>query len=194
MQSPPSQAIPQAPLNQTSREQSLWSQIRIILTRVISEVSWDKEFLSHEVPAQTQQGRQIASEGDELSQTAGLLLSNISQEYESNPKFKQSAFLGLMQKLRDREVIVEGNEMVENLNPVETSTSHANNKGKAREIVQPQRSDGSGLMNVDGAGYITREVRERLGMLNGVDGPLPLWNEPMTGIKLVHVRRAKKKC
>jgi len=47
---------------------------------------------------------------DELAQTAANLLERVSDNQTS--KFKNSAFLGLMRQLADREVRVEGDKMV----------------------------------------------------------------------------------
>jgi len=78
-------------------------------------ISWDKEFSELErstvqrEETVTQQTSQF--ESDELARTAGLLLDNV--KHEQNPKFQNSQFLGLMKQLRDGEMIVEGNQMVE---------------------------------------------------------------------------------
>ncbi|KAF1356131.1 hypothetical protein BDV97DRAFT_392 [Delphinella strobiligena] len=58
-----------------------------------------------------QQQDQPTRADDELAQTAADLLDKISHERSS--KFQNSAFLGLMRKLADREVKVEGDKMVE---------------------------------------------------------------------------------
>ncbi|KAG6903102.1 hypothetical protein C0995_006289 [Termitomyces sp. Mi166 len=87
------------------------------------EISWDKEFNNQEaaliqtpsVQEQVQSDqnvRQISVDNDDLARTAGLLLENVRNE--QNPKFQNSQFLNLMRKLRDRDIIVEGNQMVEN--------------------------------------------------------------------------------
>jgi hypothetical protein len=52
-------------------------------------------------------------EADLLAQTAGDLFDRLQHEQETNEKFRNSTFMALMKKLRDREVIVSGNEMVE---------------------------------------------------------------------------------
>lgn len=81
----------------------------------------------------TQQIENQASyiEQDDLARTAGMLLETIKDS--QNPKFQNSAFMGLMEQLRDRKVVVEGNQMVEN-----TDTSYApgstSSKGKGRAI------------------------------------------------------------
>jgi peroxin-5 len=87
---------------------------------------WDREFSSQETLlaappiAQAQEApqildaQQVAQEGDELARTAGLLLETVRDDIAQNPKFQKSEFLGLMRGLRDREVVVEGNDMVAN--------------------------------------------------------------------------------
>jgi peroxin-5 len=47
---------------------------------------------------------------DELARAAGSLIQAVQNE--QNPKFQNSAFLGLMRQLRDGEVTVEGDKMV----------------------------------------------------------------------------------
>lgn len=56
---------------------------------------------------------------DDLSATAGLLIS--STQHVKNPKFQNSDFMKLMRGLRDREVVVDGNDMVK----TETKTSYS---------------------------------------------------------------------
>ena len=50
-------------------------------------------------------------DASELARTAGELLE--SMKYERSQKFEKSNFLSLMRQLRDREVQVEGDEIVE---------------------------------------------------------------------------------
>lgn len=52
-------------------------------------------------------------DGDLLSRTAGELLNNVSHDLQSNDKMRNSSFMRLMQKLRDKEVTVEGDQMVD---------------------------------------------------------------------------------
>jgi len=52
-------------------------------------------------------------EADRLAQTAGELFDKLQHERDTNEKFRNSTFMALMKKLRDREVVVSGNEMVE---------------------------------------------------------------------------------
>lgn len=51
-----------------------------------------------------------AEDPDELSRTAGQLLESLASE--QSQKFKESNFLKLMRQLRDKEVEVEGGELV----------------------------------------------------------------------------------
>lgn len=48
---------------------------------------------------------------DELAKTAGQLLDSL--KHEQSQKFQQSSFLALMRQLRDKEVRVEGDKMVD---------------------------------------------------------------------------------
>ncbi|KAF5317247.1 hypothetical protein D9611_003865 [Ephemerocybe angulata] len=110
-------------------------------------ISWDREFSAQELnlapPAameemqQTLQQEQEATsrkefEGDELARTAGLLLEHI--KHEQNPKFAKSQFLGLMKQLRDGEVIVDGNKVVESDGTRTFTSTHVDVKGKGRAI------------------------------------------------------------
>lgn len=52
-------------------------------------------------------------EADQLAQTAGELFDRLQHERETDDKFRNSSFMALMKKLRDREVVVSGNDMVE---------------------------------------------------------------------------------
>ena len=62
-------------------------------------------------PEQQEEQRQPQHDDDEMAQTAGHLLERVSDN--TSEKFKNSQFLSLMRRLRDREVRVEGDKMVE---------------------------------------------------------------------------------
>ena len=51
------------------------------------------------------------NDADELARTAGQLLENL--KHDQSQKFQESNFLSLMRQLRDREVRVEGDKLVE---------------------------------------------------------------------------------
>ncbi|KAL8839487.1 MAG: hypothetical protein Q9170_001710 [Blastenia crenularia] len=57
------------------------------------------------------QERSDAQEADELSRTAGYLLENV--KHDQSAKFQGSNFLSLMRQLRDKEVKVEGDNIVQ---------------------------------------------------------------------------------
>ncbi|KAF8894037.1 hypothetical protein BD779DRAFT_1609638 [Infundibulicybe gibba] len=78
----------------------------------LNHLSWDKEFTTLEsnlVSTKSSRLRRSSHDGDELARTAGILLETVKNE--QNPKFQNSQFLGLMKQLRDRMVVVEGNQM-----------------------------------------------------------------------------------
>lgn len=103
---------------------------------------WDKEFQTHEASFREVTKEQSAvisslaeqtptmslAEQDDLAKTAGLLVDIVRDE--QNPKFKNSQFLNFMRKVRDGEVVVDGNDMVERS---ESSSIPADVKGKGKE-------------------------------------------------------------
>ncbi|KAI0812507.1 hypothetical protein BC629DRAFT_1473385 [Irpex lacteus] len=92
---------------------------------------WEEAFATHELPAASTEAVQEArahkaDDPDALARAAGSLMEAVQNE--ENPKFKNSAFLGLMKQLRDHEVTVEGDKMV----PKEgVSAQGINGKGRA---------------------------------------------------------------
>lgn len=81
-----------------------------------TEVNWEKEFAAQEEDwatefAEKEGINEDATNNDALARTAAMLLDSV--DINDNPKFKNSQFMSLMQKLRDREVHVEGDKMVE---------------------------------------------------------------------------------
>lgn len=95
---------------------------RIIFSSSASR--WDEAFLSHEAASsvaetvannavnEEQAPARRVEDSDELSRAAGALIEAVRTE--ENPKFANSAFLGLMKQLRDKEVVIEGDQMVPN--------------------------------------------------------------------------------
>ncbi|KAL9101464.1 MAG: hypothetical protein Q9163_003279 [Psora crenata] len=57
--------------------------------------------------------RNEAHEADELARTAGRLLENVRDD--KSKKFRESNFLSLMRQLRDREVKIDGDKIVDNV-------------------------------------------------------------------------------
>ncbi|KAF7315501.1 hypothetical protein MIND_00065400 [Mycena indigotica] len=96
------------------------------------QIIWDREFdaaMLQEAP-QVQDMKQITQDADELARTAGILLETVGEV--ANPKFKNSEFMGLMRGLRDRDIVVEGNDMVKN-----TGQTSIDVKGKGRAVNLP---------------------------------------------------------
>lgn len=88
---------------------------------------------------QSEQGQERAiHDDDQLAATAQELLEKVS--HDQSDKFKNSQFLSLMRKLRDREVRVEGDKMVET-----TSVSPASASSPTKPIyhypIRPIHSD-----------------------------------------------------
>lgn len=79
--------------------------------------------------AQKELSQQPDNDGDELARTAAVLLESVKNE--TNPKFQNSQFLGLMKQLRDGQMVVEGNQMVESDG---RTSSKVDVKGKGRAI------------------------------------------------------------
>ncbi|RHZ79596.1 hypothetical protein Glove_143g24 [Diversispora epigaea] len=78
----------------------------------LQENSWTTEFQQ-----QQQNDLEINSDSKtKLAETAGQLIESVASE--TNPKFKNSTFMNFMKKLRDHEVCIEGNKVVEQKEPV----------------------------------------------------------------------------
>lgn len=148
---PISKFVPQVPVHQIQHESVIHNTSGLYITpflhindsnNIYLAISWDKEFnaleshlvsssdpLSLEEIAQKESSQQPADD-DELARTAAVLLETVKDE--TNPKFQNSQFLGLMKQLRDGEMIVEGNQMVER--DGRTSSTKVDVKGKGRAI------------------------------------------------------------
>ncbi|KAJ1020781.1 hypothetical protein NDA16_004171 [Ustilago loliicola] len=74
-------------------------------------------------------------ERDELARTAGRLVSSV--EHDQSAKFKQSNFLDLMRKIRDKQAGIQGDNIVENAD-MDVSSSLDKGKGKARDLATGQ--------------------------------------------------------
>jgi len=59
------------------------------------------------------------TDADELARTAGLLLENVKDD--QSRKFQESSFLALMRQLRDKEIRVEGDKLVDVSMPSSTA-------------------------------------------------------------------------
>ncbi|KAK1146741.1 hypothetical protein N8T08_002814 [Aspergillus melleus] len=78
---------------------------------------------SDTIPQSNNDGTQTrANDADELARTAGNLLESVS--HDQSQKFRESNFLALMRRIRDREVHVEGDEFRETLQPLHPGGKH----------------------------------------------------------------------
>ncbi|CAD6566230.1 MAG: hypothetical protein ASARMPRED_008617 [Alectoria sarmentosa] len=68
-----------------------------------------------------------ADDGEELARTAGQLLENVKGD--QSQKFQESNFLSLMRQLRDKEVRVEGDKLVDVSQPLHPGGEHYPNDG-----------------------------------------------------------------
>ncbi|KZS93963.1 TPR-like protein [Sistotremastrum niveocremeum HHB9708] len=119
---------------------------------------------------------QAPIDADELSRTAASVLEAV--KHEQNPKFLQSSFFGLMRDVRDRQVVVEGNTLVEAslIESSEVSSSWAKDfnanaqkvdlKGKGKAVTQPMTNSGRGKSvhfdPLQGHTAVQREITEQV--------------------------------
>lgn len=81
---------------------------------------------------------------DALAKTAGLLLDSVDTH---NEKFKNSSFMQFMKRLRDQEVAIEGNKLVEQTTPVATATAAADWASSFHQQQHPQNDKGKAKAN-----------------------------------------------
>jgi peroxin-5 len=77
--------------------------------------------------------RMSSAELDDLARTAAMLMEAVKDE--ESPKFRNSSFMSLMKRLRDRELVVEGNDFRQASGSswaAEFGVSDRKDKGKAR--------------------------------------------------------------
>ena len=89
------------------KEMYPYEEIRVGSDRILDESMRDED------------DNKDKNDADELARTAGQLLDNV--KHDQSQKFQQSSFLSLMRQLRDREVHVEGDQLVD----VSLSHSHS---------------------------------------------------------------------
>ena len=87
--------------------------------RGLDQVFEDQQNIPVQQDKQEEQLEQSSKDDDELANTAAELLNKVS--HDTSTKFQNSAFLGLMRRLADREVKVEGDKMVEVRRPKQYS-------------------------------------------------------------------------
>lgn len=92
-----------------------------ILDAIEAEALAREKFEDQRLEEEKQDMRPPDLDEDELSRTAGELLDRVS--HDTSKKFQESNFLALMRRLRDREVRVEGDKMVEVRDPFLTNSA-----------------------------------------------------------------------
>ncbi|EJD02851.1 TPR-like protein [Fomitiporia mediterranea MF3/22] len=112
----------------------------------VSAASWDKEFQSHQaallsdltlqqrepLTGDHQDPAQIRGDADDLARTAALIVETV--QGEQNPKFKNSEFMRLMRGLRDGDIVVNGDDMVEKDEVRSENNIDVKGKGKERAM------------------------------------------------------------
>ncbi|OJD37790.1 peroxin 20 [Diplodia corticola] len=78
---------------------------------VLNETPQPLQHSVHEQQQQQQQQTPLNNDDEELARTAGQLVDSVS--HDTSQKFVQSRFLALMRQLRDHEVRVDGDKIVE---------------------------------------------------------------------------------
>lgn len=125
---------------QTSRELNATED----LLESVFEAGLSEDMLNEQAERQRQEQRELDRQNDdELAQTAANLLERVSDNQTS--KFKNSAFLGLMRQLADREIRVEGDKMV----PTNTHNDLSNNH--TSEMVDKDGQEVVSLLNQPGS-------------------------------------------
>ena len=106
-------------VSRNQEEQSSLNQRPESLLRDLQPPTLDRPMepiQDHQMPLEEQEAKQEerqqpSHDDEELARTAGQLLDSVS--HETNKKFQESNFLALMRRLRDYEVRVDGDKMVE---------------------------------------------------------------------------------
>jgi peroxin-5 len=102
----------------TQNEKDMFEQAFEQAKQNTQQVNWEQEFAAQESWAtefqeeqKEEQAKETFVDNGDLARTAAMLLDSV--DAEANPKFKNSQFMDLMRKLRDSEVTIEGDKMVE---------------------------------------------------------------------------------
>ncbi|PYH53148.1 protein pex20 [Aspergillus niger CBS 101883] len=101
--------------------------------QVVAESTEEKIKIGSDTIPQTDKNDQKArvNDADELARTAGQLLDSV--KHDQSQKFKESNFLALMRRIRDREVQVEGDEFREIPHPLHPGGKYYPERRKERQ-------------------------------------------------------------
>ncbi|CAO3563844.1 unnamed protein product [Mortierella alpina] len=127
---------------------------------------WAEEFSAQESNSVADQGNKEA-----LAKTAGLLLESVDPN--SNEKFKNSSFMNFMRRLRDQEVAIEGNKLVEQTAPVNATSAGGDwaasfnqqqqqNKGKGKAADWSSEFEGQQQQEQTGGSTWSTEFEKRI--------------------------------
>ncbi|MCJ1382639.1 hypothetical protein MMC17_005752 [Xylographa soralifera] len=114
-----------------------------------------------EEASELQEEHDPSREADELARTAGQLLDNLKDEHSQ--KFQNSSFLALMRQLRDKEVRVEGDQMVDNTQPLHPGGQHYP-EGTQKNLAHPLEGDHLDQERLDSHAQALSALRR-----NGID-------------------------
>lgn len=114
-----------------------------------THLNWEQEFTAQETSWATEFEQQqtpitATNDNEALARTAAMLLDSV--DVEANPKFKNSQFMNLMRKLRDSEVAIEGDKMVETKGKWASEFEGGQKEGWADQFTQNAGSSRSGNM------------------------------------------------
>ncbi|CAO1631219.1 unnamed protein product [Parajaminaea phylloscopi] len=124
-----SQSAQMAQQERPQVDDRVWSEAFTAYDENNAAMNTAKETLGPE--ALIERADMTPAEADELARTAGKLVSTV--EHDQNDKFKQSNFLNLMRKLRDREAGIHGTDIVDTPEGASASApASALDKGKGK--------------------------------------------------------------
>jgi peroxin-5 len=139
-----------------AQEASTQSQSPLLSTQQLHDDAMQESYIRPASPLQTDT---VAR--DALARTAALLLTTVQSQPQSD-KFANSTFLDLMRKLRDGEVAVEGDKVVEQIG--------AHNMGKGKGRAMDSGHDEAWAHDFLASGGPTREEEGRTGAGMGAMG------------------------
>ncbi|EPQ29468.1 uncharacterized protein PFL1_03223 [Pseudozyma flocculosa PF-1] len=123
--------------------------------------------------AATHQDHSDPYERDELARTAGRLVSSV--EHDQSAKFKQSNFLDLMRRIRDKQAGIQGTDIVEQGYVPGGEASVDKGKGRASEPLSDQRPQSqqeayqwaNQMASQGRAGQLPPSMQRALGQVSG---------------------------
>ncbi|SJX62154.1 related to peroxisomal targeting signal receptor [Sporisorium reilianum f. sp. reilianum] len=158
----------------------------------LDNAKWAEAFTAFETSSQTPQAAPAltadakpiekadyanSQERDELARTAGRLVSSV--EHDQSSKFRQSNFLDLMRKIRDKQAGIHGDNIVENADmaAADAATSSSLDKGKAKahepQSQQEAYSWANQMAAIGGLSHLPPSVQRSLAKNNALQSDVP---------------------